>query len=648
MVKSTKGVLRLLPRWLAAAAAAALLTGGAAGQDAADSADYPEVEVELGGPLFKQVLPFDVPFFISGEVPAGTRCVAVRYVEHDGFFRVEPAEPAPGDVLPCAPPDAVRAAPAAASGGRGSGDGPECWQPEERRARRAADLEAREESFDCSWTPPETRPALTWSRFGDASSAAAETFRIAVPPLDAKRYYVFRFDVLADPTPEALAAFESRARVIVDQRLARVAGVDAFGRDVEGLRRDLLTALEGAAGRDRLAVEPQSLFHLGTSWADLRWTDKQQFLEAVNRVMIAQQRRSANEGQRAADAVQLAGDLTAVGADAAFDGLLDALDAAAGPPAAAAASAQADLLRDLLDAYQGPLALAHLDAAAAQRLARGGEPASDAPPPELGTATTDPAAAAAAAANYAATRAELARLEELLGRLLPSGRSRHLVDAQVAAGRLTAAEVAALPELASRVGVAQEAAGRLANEASQIAAALAARAAALDAVAATLKVAAADVGILVQGTTLGSFKTQQKWYISADFGFALAPDASKTVPYAGTNVYTRPVNKDAPLSSRGGFRRRFAFTLGLTVASIDDADPQTRRDLFASNSLLLGAGYRVTDAMRLGGGALLFEAEDPNPLVETWDLTTSYYLSLSFDWDVLGFFRNFGPIFGQP
>jgi hypothetical protein len=623
MVKSAKGVVRLLPRWLAAAAAAALLAGGAAGQDGADTAAYPEVEVELGGPLFKQVLPFDVPFFISGPVPAGTRSVEVRYVEHDGFFRVAPDGPGPAD-------------------------GPRCWQPAIPRARRAADLEAAEETFPCAWTPPETTPALSWTRFGGAGSAAAETFRIAVPPLDAKRYYVFRFDVLADPTPEALAAFEARARVIVDQRLAKVASVDAFGRDVEALRTDLLSALQSAAGRDRLEVEPQSLFHLATSWADLRWADRQRFLEAVNRAVIAQQRRGANESQRAADAVQLAADLAAIGADAAFDELLAALDAAAGPAGGAAAGAQSDLLRDLLDAYRGPLALAHLDAAAAQRLARGGDPATGAPPPDLGTATSDPAQAAAVAAGYAATRAELANLEELLGRLLPSGRSRHLIDAQIAAGRLTAAEAAALPELAARVAVAQEAAGRLANEASQIAAALTARAAALDAVAATLEVAAADVGILVQGTTLGSFKTQQKWYISADFGFALAPDASKTVPYAGTNVYTRPVNKDAPLSSRGGFRRRFAFTLGLTVASIDDADPQTRRDLFASNSLLLGAGYRVTDSMRLGGGALLFEAEDPNPLIESWDLTTSYYVSLSFDWDVLGFFRDFGPIFGQP
>lgn len=636
---SAKGVLRLVPRWRLAAACATVCAtvcaASAAAQPAADSTepDYPEVEVELGGTLFKQVLPFDVPFFISGSVPNGTRSVTVRYIEHDGFFRVAVDRP-------------------------GAGDAPTCWQPLTRRAQRAADVDAPEEQFPCRWLPDETLPGFTWTRFGEPPAPPAdETFRLAVPPLDAKRYYIFRFDVLADPTPDALAAFDARARTILDQRLAGVRDVNFFAGtadrpgDLERLRADLLAALQAVAGDAELQVTPGSLFNVQVPWASLDWPDKQRFITAIDAVVLPRQRIDNNLRQRATDAVDLAQALTAIGADPAFDGLLAALDAAAAPADGAGTAGggdpQSDLLRDLLDAYRQPLALAHLDAAQAERLAKGGDPASDAPPPDLGAGTTDPAAAAAAAANYAATQAQLARLEELLARLVPGGRSRHLVDAQVAAGRLGGEQAAALPDLAARVGIAAQAAARLANEAGQVATGLAARAAALDTLAASVRVAAAQVGILIQGTTLGSFKTQQKAFISADFGFGFAPELGKTVPYAGTNIYTRPVNKDAPLSSRGGFRRRFAFTVGLTVASIADDTPPTRRDLFGSNSLLLGAGYRVTDSMRLGGGAILFEAEDPNPLIESWDLSTSYYLNLSFDWDVLGFFRDFGPIFGQ-
>jgi len=109
-------------------------------------------------------------------------------------------------------------------------------------------------------------------------------------------------------------------------------------------------------------------------------------------------------------------------------------------------------------------------------------------------------------------------------------------------------------------------------------------------------------------------------------------------------------------SRRGGFLRRFAFTLGVTVNSIADGGSGgdmgsargTRKNLFMGNSLLLGAGFRLTDSVRLGAGAILFKKLDPNPLIDDETLTTSYYVNLSFDWDVLGFFKKFGPFFGQP
>ena len=41
----------------------------------------------------------------------------------------------------------------------------------------------------------------------------------------------------------------------------------------------------------------------------------------------------------------------------------------------------------------------------------------------------------------------------------------------------------------------------------------------------------------------------------------------------------------------------------------------------------------------------VFEEKDPNPLVSRDSLTFSPYLSQSFDWDILEFFRGFSGLF---
>jgi hypothetical protein len=114
----------------------------------------------------------------------------------------------------------------------------------------------------------------------------------------------------------------------------------------------------------------------------------------------------------------------------------------------------------------------------------------------------------------------------------------------------------------------------------------------------------------------------------------------------GTNIYFRPVNRNAPLRSLGSFRqtfsRRFSLTLGLTLSSIadDTSAGGTQNDLFGNQSLMLGAGLRITDAMRLGTGAIVFKEDDPSPLIAEEKLNVSYYLSLSFDIDVVSLFSK--------
>jgi hypothetical protein len=146
---------------------------------------------------------------------------------------------------------------------------------------------------------------------------------------------------------------------------------------------------------------------------------------------------------------------------------------------------------------------------------------------------------------------------------------------------------------------------------------------------------------LIGSDTVGTYDTFSAWYVSADAGFAYAQEIESAVPYLGANIYFRPINKDAPLRMKGGFKRRVSATIGLTVSSIADANKATRQDLFNTQSLIIGGGFRLTDTLRLGGGALVYEKNSAG----SSELATAPYLSLSFDWNVAKQFAGIGKLF---
>ena len=136
-------------------------------------------------------------------------------------------------------------------------------------------------------------------------------------------------------------------------------------------------------------------------------------------------------------------------------------------------------------------------------------------------------------------------------------------------------------------------------------------------------------------------------YISLDVGLLYAREIKETSVYVGTNFYLRPVAKSVPLRTRGGFLRRFAFTIGLAFQDIED-DRSTRSALIGPMSLVLGAGIRLSKYVRLGGGALVFRERDPEtfPLTTRTSLASSPYISASFDVDVGKQVRGLGGLFG--
>ena len=71
------------------------------------------------------------------------------------------------------------------------------------------------------------------------------------------------------------------------------------------------------------------------------------------------------------------------------------------------------------------------------------------------------------------------------------------------------------------------------------------------------------------------------------------------------------------------------------MSSVADENEATRSDLFWNQSLVLGAGYRLTSSIRGGGGALLFREANPNPLITRKSAAVTWYASFSFDLNVL-------------
>lgn len=147
----------------------------------------------------------------------------------------------------------------------------------------------------------------------------------------------------------------------------------------------------------------------------------------------------------------------------------------------------------------------------------------------------------------------------------------------------------------------------------------------------SLKIVARD-NVPVLATTISSFETRARQYITADVGVAYAPGIGEVVPYFGANFYPGALNKRVPLSvAKPPELDRWSFTVGVTASSLARKD--VRNDLFSSFSLLLGAGRRMTDPLRLTGGVVVYRSLDVNPLVDHTSIAMSPFLSLSLDFD---------------
>lgn len=446
------------------------------------------------------------------------------------------------------------------------------------------------------------------------------TFRTVIPRLEAQRYYAFCFRSESEVTPEAAAAFRPIAREALDTALAPISRGDLSAEESEALRKRLLAALLAQMRSDQ-AIAPGTLFDSRAPHNDLA----DRFNGRIRQVLEPQLRRNAFLQTYATLQFDLAQALRGLQSDPAVGRLTAALAAPSDPNLAA-----------LSNAFRGVLDTMEMSSDAIARAAQGLDPAASGG--ETLDATLDPATAGAIAGRYDALAQALAGFPELVRRASGPG-----------GVELSAADAAALQPLIVPQGPAARAgalAATLSSIATNVQASLAARASALDLLASEVALRAVGAQI-VDASSTGGFETFQNYYVSADAGLVAAPELDAVVSYIGVNLYLRPVNKNAPLRQLGSFRqtfsRRFAFTLGLTVQSLADDDNgngPTRQDLFANQSMLIGGGLRITDMIRLGGGALVFKKDDPSPLITRFETAVSYYLTVSFDLNVARAFKG--------
>ncbi|HXU33957.1 MAG TPA: hypothetical protein VN851_25575 [Thermoanaerobaculia bacterium] len=446
------------------------------------------------------------------------------------------------------------------------------------------------------------------------------TFRAVIPRLESQRFYAFCFRSEAEVTSEVADAFRPVARETLDEGLAPIPRGDLTADESEALRKKLAAALLDQLKSDQ-AIAPGTLFDSRSPHNDLA----DRFNGKIRQVLEPQLRRNALLQTYATLQFDLAQTLRGLQSDPAVGRLTASLAAPSDPNLAA-----------LSNAFRGALDVMEMSPDATARTAQGLDPTTA--EGETLDATFDPATAGEIAGRYDALAKALAGFPDLIQRATGPG-----------GVQLPEGDAAAMAPLVAPQGPAARAsalAATLSSIATNVQASLAARASALDLLASDVALRAVGTQI-VDASSTGGFETFQNYYVSADAGLVAAPALDAVVSYIGVNLYLRPVNKNAPLRQLGNFRqtfsRRFAFTLGLTVQSLADSDNgngPTRQDLFGNQSMLIGAGLRITDMIRLGGGALVFKKDDPSPLITKFETAVSYYLTVSFDLNVARAFKG--------
>lgn len=151
---------------------------------------------------------------------------------------------------------------------------------------------------------------------------------------------------------------------------------------------------------------------------------------------------------------------------------------------------------------------------------------------------------------------------------------------------------------------------------------------------------------LITGNDFNDFTQLSKFVVIPDIGITTMALRGHDAwhffprPFAGVNIYFRPVDKSLPEKNFPDFNllRVMSLQLGLTYGDLGNKEYS---NLFNDFSLMAGPSFKLNRWFRLGAGTILTKQTNANPLIS--DLHTNFggYFSFSFDLDI---FSNAGSV----
>lgn len=122
---------------------------------------------------------------------------------------------------------------------------------------------------------------------------------------------------------------------------------------------------------------------------------------------------------------------------------------------------------------------------------------------------------------------------------------------------------------------------------------------------------------------------------------------SKVTPYVGLCYSLRPYDSDLKFREvkKQGLKpwERLSFHLGLTLSSF--AKTNYRGDIFGSNNVMTGIGYRLSNVICLTGGGVFYNNIDPNPLLDHKTVGFAPYFGISINLKIKAALGDLAKVF---
>jgi len=153
-------------------------------------------------------------------------------------------------------------------------------------------------------------------------------------------------------------------------------------------------------------------------------------------------------------------------------------------------------------------------------------------------------------------------------------------------------------------------------------------------------------------TTTADFLTRAEYYISGDLGLTLncfsvgSNYSSAFAPYFGVNFNLNPINRQARYSifdKKKPFFKSISLMMGITITDEFKDDKRENLLLGIDGNFLIGGALRISNFTRLSAGTVWYKYKNDNPAIKN-QLVASPFISVSLDLDVKKFLKNFGKI----